>query len=223
MKFPEASKRFRTARAPCVRCATTPHWNPKHEVLRVHFDSSVIVAVRAQEGYPFDIPFQMLFPQGWMVSRNVFIILLCSCVLSGALELGVCYYPEHWPETQWEPAARRMAAMGIRYVRIAEFAWHLMQPSPKEFDFGWLDRAIRALHAHGLKVVLGTPTATPPKWLVDRHPAILPVGADGQVCVCALDIASPSRCLVLCLGHSMSQPLMEILFAMHLGWFWEID
>jgi hypothetical protein len=30
-------------------------------------------------------------------------------------------------------------------------------------------------------VVLGTPTATPPKWLVDAHPEILAKGRDGQV------------------------------------------
>jgi beta-galactosidase len=32
----------------------------------------------------------------------------------------------------------------------------------------------------GLKVVLGTPTATPPKWLMDEHPDIAPVDIDGK-------------------------------------------
>jgi beta-galactosidase len=36
------------------------------------------------------------------------------------------------------------------------------------------------LGAAGLKVVLGTPTATPPKWLVDTMPDMLAVGADGK-------------------------------------------
>ena len=27
---------------------------------------------------------------------------------------------------------------------------------------------------HGLKVILGTPTACPPKWLIDAHPDVLP-------------------------------------------------
>ena len=39
--------------------------------------------------------------------------------------LGVCYYPEHWPEDLWEDDARRMAELGIAYVRIGEFAWSL--------------------------------------------------------------------------------------------------
>ena len=29
------------------------------------------------------------------------------------MRLGVCYYPEHWPESWWEDDARRMAAIGI--------------------------------------------------------------------------------------------------------------
>jgi beta-galactosidase len=81
----------------------------------------------------------------------------------------------------WKDDAARMKALGIEQVRIAEFAWSRIEPSPGEYDWGWLDRAIETLGAQGLKVVMCTPTATPPKWLIDRHPDILPVGADGQV------------------------------------------
>jgi len=80
----------------------------------------------------------------------------------------------------WDDDARRMKALGIEQVRIAEFAWSRMEPTPGEYDWGWLDRAIDVLGAAGLKVVMCTPTATPPKWLIDRHPDILPVGADGR-------------------------------------------
>ncbi|WP_321886961.1 beta-galactosidase [Paraburkholderia bannensis] len=96
------------------------------------------------------------------------------------MRLGVCYYPEHWPEAMWKDDAARMNALGIEQVRIAEFAWSRIEPSPGEYDWGWLDRAIDTLGEAGLKVVMCTPTATPPKWLIDRHPEILPVGADGR-------------------------------------------
>ncbi|MCG5071867.1 beta-galactosidase [Paraburkholderia tagetis] len=96
------------------------------------------------------------------------------------MRLGVCYYPEHWPEAMWKDDAARMKALGIEQVRIGEFAWSRIEPSSGEFDWGWLDRAIDTLGAAGLKVVMCTPTATPPKWLVDRHPEILPTGADGR-------------------------------------------
>ncbi|UTW54798.1 beta-galactosidase [Kordiimonas sp. SCSIO 12610] len=89
--------------------------------------------------------------------------------------LGVCYYPEHWPETMWADDAREMKALGLTYVRIGEFAWSRIEPKPGIIRFEWLDRAIDTLADAGLKVVLGTPTATPPKWLIDKYPEILPI------------------------------------------------
>jgi beta-galactosidase len=95
--------------------------------------------------------------------------------------LGVCYYPEQWPEAWWADDAKRMVAMGIRYVRVGEFAWSRLEPEPGKLTFDWLHRAIAVLGAAGLKVVMCTPTATPPKWLMDRHPDIAPVDAEGRI------------------------------------------
>jgi beta-galactosidase len=94
--------------------------------------------------------------------------------------LGVCYYPEHWPEAWWKQDARRMYDIGIRYVRIGEFAWSRLEPLRGAYTWGWLDRAMDVLADAGLKVVLGTPTATPPKWLMDEHPDIAPFDSDGK-------------------------------------------
>jgi beta-galactosidase len=94
--------------------------------------------------------------------------------------LGVCYYPEHWPESWWAEDARRMREAGISYVRIGEFAWSRYEPARNQFEWGWLDRAIDTLGKAGLKVVLGTPTCTPPKWLVDECPDIIPYDELGR-------------------------------------------
>ena len=94
--------------------------------------------------------------------------------------LGVCYYPEQWDDSLWASDAARMAEIGLTWVRIGEFAWSRMEPQPGQYDWGWLDRAIATLGAQGLKVVLGTPTATPPRWMLDRHPDMLAVDAKGQ-------------------------------------------
>lgn len=96
------------------------------------------------------------------------------------MKLGVCYYPEHWPETDWPDDARMMKEAGISHVRIGEFAWARIEPRRRTYDWGWLDRAIDLLHSEGLEVTLGTPTATPPKWLVDAYPDILPVDEYGH-------------------------------------------
>lgn len=94
--------------------------------------------------------------------------------------LGTCYYPEHWPQDMWADDARRMVEVGLTWVRIGEFAWSKIEPRPNKFDWSWLDLAIETLGKTGLKVVLGTPTATPPRWMIDRHPDMLAVDAEGR-------------------------------------------
>ena len=96
-------------------------------------------------------------------------------------ELGVCYYPEQWPREKWAEDAARMVNLGLTWVRIAEFAWAKIEPQSGQFDWAWLDAAIATLGAAGLRVILCTPTAAPPKWLVDLYPEILPVDAGGTV------------------------------------------
>ncbi|MCV6592703.1 MAG: beta-galactosidase [Silicimonas sp.] len=94
--------------------------------------------------------------------------------------LGVCYYPEHWPEEIWAEDAARMVETGLTWVRIGEFAWSRLEPTPGAYDFDWLDRAIEVLGQAGLKVILGTPTATPPRWMLDKHPDMLAVDEEGR-------------------------------------------
>ena len=96
------------------------------------------------------------------------------------MRLGVCYYPEHWDEALWPEDARRMVEAGLSRVRIGEFAWSRIEPEPGRFDWGWLDRAIDVLGEAGLGVILGTPTATPPKWLVDTMPDMVALDALGH-------------------------------------------
>ncbi|PJF46476.1 MAG: beta-galactosidase, partial [Candidatus Thermofonsia Clade 3 bacterium] len=92
---------------------------------------------------------------------------------------GVDYYPEHWPEERWALDARLMQEAGFNTVRLAEFAWSRLEPAPGRFNFDWLDRAIAILQERGIQVVLGTPTASPPPWVMAMHPdahRVLPSG-----------------------------------------------
>jgi beta-galactosidase len=87
--------------------------------------------------------------------------------------LGTCWYPEHWPEEMWPGDVARMAELGLTWVRIGEFAWSRLEPEPGRFDWAWLDRAVDLLTGAGLRVVMGTPSATPPRWMLDRWPDML--------------------------------------------------
>ena len=89
------------------------------------------------------------------------------------MKTGVCYYPEHWPVERWSVDAKHMRHLGLSHVRIGEFAWSRLEDANGELHLDWLKNAIDVLHAHELKVVLCTPTATPPRWIVDKHPDML--------------------------------------------------
>ncbi len=105
--------------------------------------------------------------------------------------IGAAYYPEHWvypydgteeePESRWAIDAELMAKAGINVVRLGEFSWGLCEREEGKFDFGWLKRCMDVMHAAGIEVVLGTPTAAPPVWLLQKHPEILPVDENGQI------------------------------------------
>lgn len=95
-------------------------------------------------------------------------------------QLGCCYYPEHWPEERWAIDAQLMVESGLSWVRIGEFAWSRLEPKPGQFQFEWLDKAIETLANAGLKIVLGTPTATPPRWMLEIYPDMLAVDRQGR-------------------------------------------
>lgn len=96
------------------------------------------------------------------------------------MRLGVCYYPEHWPESWWAQDAQRMVDIGLSRVRIGEFAWSRIEPEPGMLNWDWLDRAVETLHGAGLGIIMGTPTATPPKWLVDQMPDMVALDEQGH-------------------------------------------
>lgn len=95
------------------------------------------------------------------------------------LELGTCYYPEHWDQSLWEEDLKRMKAVGIYTIRIAEFAWSKFEPTEGEFTFDFFDEFMEVVKKCDMKVIFGTPTATPPAWLTTKYPEVLNCNIDG--------------------------------------------
>ncbi|WBC21261.1 MULTISPECIES: beta-galactosidase [unclassified Solwaraspora] len=96
---------------------------------------------------------------------------------------GLCYggdyNPEQWPETTWVEDVELMRRARVNLVTVGVFAWSRLEPHPGEYTVDWLDRALDLLHRGGIRVVLATPTASPPPWFSLAHPDALPVTADG--------------------------------------------
>lgn len=96
------------------------------------------------------------------------------------MQLGISYYPEYYPQEQWDRHFQVLVEGGFKRVRFGESSWATFQPSRQEFRWEILDDAIEKAASFGVEVVLGTPTYVPPVWLVKEHPEALPVGADGR-------------------------------------------
>ncbi|MET9805118.1 beta-galactosidase [Streptomyces halstedii] len=99
----------------------------------------------------------------------------------GRLLFGGDYNPEQWPEEVWADDVRLMKEARVNSVTVGVFSWARIEPRPGAREFGWLDRLMDLLHAHGIGVVLATPTSSPPPWMGALHPETLPRTEDGTV------------------------------------------
>lgn len=126
-----------------------------------------------------------------MERRIIFILIACYIAISAfaqdlfrlpessLMPVGTYYYPEHWSEDQWERDIKRIAELGFNFTHFAEFAWSRLEPEEGKFDFEWLDRCVNLADKYGLKVIMCTPSPTPPAWLTDKHPEILVMTDEG--------------------------------------------
>lgn len=97
------------------------------------------------------------------------------------LEMAVCYYPEHWDKSLWESDLSRMKESGINTIRIAEFAWAIFEKRESEYTFELFDDFMKIIEKTDIKVIFGTPTATPPSWLIEKYPEVLNADIDGNL------------------------------------------
>ncbi|HEX8371859.1 MAG TPA: beta-galactosidase [Chthoniobacterales bacterium] len=92
---------------------------------------------------------------------------------------GSPYYPEHWDAAIREGDPALFRAAGWNVIRMAEFAWDVIEPEEGRFDFSLFDETIERMGAAGIQTILCTPTATPPRWLTLRYPEVLRVDDQG--------------------------------------------
>ncbi len=97
----------------------------------------------------------------------------------GRLMLGANYYPEDWDESLIDFDIEKMKECGFNVVRIAEFSWKKMEPREGEYSFDWLHRIVERMRENGIGVIMGTPTATPPNWLIRKYPDMATLSPEG--------------------------------------------
>ena len=92
---------------------------------------------------------------------------------------GGDYNPEQWDAATWAEDDDLMRRARVNTVTVGVFSWALLEHEEGKFEFGWLDDALDRLHAGGVRVVLATPTASPPPWFTLAYPDAMPVRPDG--------------------------------------------
>jgi beta-galactosidase len=86
---------------------------------------------------------------------------------------GASYYHEYMPHERLERDIELMTRAGLSVVRVGESTWSLWEPEEGRFEHAWMDRIVNAMHAAGIKVIIGTPSYSIPPWMCRRHPEIL--------------------------------------------------
>jgi beta-galactosidase len=99
--------------------------------------------------------------------------------MTGGLWFGGDYNPEQWDAAVWTEDDALMREARVNTATVGVFAWSLLEPEEGRFDFGWLDETLDRLHRCGVRVVLATPTASPPPWFTLAHPEAMPVTREG--------------------------------------------
>lgn len=93
--------------------------------------------------------------------------------------VGAAYYPEVWDESEVDKDIAKMKALGVNCMRVGEFAWGKMEPEEGVFEFDWLKKVVDKLYAAGIDTVMCTPTATPPRWMLDKYEEMRRVDSHG--------------------------------------------
>ncbi|MBP5638027.1 MAG: beta-galactosidase [Victivallales bacterium] len=96
------------------------------------------------------------------------------------IDVGTAYYPEDWDNNRVEYDANLMKKAGLTHVRMAEFAWSRLEPTEGNYQFQWLQDAVRIFGEHGILTILCTPSSAAPAWMCRKYPEILRQKRSGE-------------------------------------------
>lgn len=93
---------------------------------------------------------------------------------------GGDYNPEQWPENTWEEDMRLLKLAHIDVVTLNVFSWAALQPDENTYCFDKLDKIMKLVKEHGMKVCLATSTGAHPAWMARKYPEILRTEFNGM-------------------------------------------
>lgn len=94
---------------------------------------------------------------------------------------GASLYPEVWDSSTNRTDMTSMHDIGMNTVRIGEFFWDKLEPQAAHYNMKYLIDLLSQLKSHGLQVILGIPSPTPPRWFTLHYPEARIVNKQGEV------------------------------------------
>jgi beta-galactosidase len=105
-------------------------------------------------------------------------------------KFGVAYYPDYVSKQAWILEGKkatqttlekrmaldfeRMKKSSISEIRVGEFSWSTVESKLGIYNTHCFDLCLNFAKEFNIDVIFCTPTSTPPKWLFDLYPDILP-------------------------------------------------
>lgn len=89
--------------------------------------------------------------------------------ISNQFIYGGDYNPEQWLDRP-DILARDLEMMQkarINTVTLGVFSWSTLEPEEGVFRLEWLKEMVDNLYAHGIRVILATPSGARPRWLAE--------------------------------------------------------
>ncbi len=95
---------------------------------------------------------------------------------------GADYNPEQWLDTPevWDEDMLFMKKARLNEMTVGIFSWAYIEPKEGVFDFSLLDNIIEKIYNNGGRVILATPSAARPVWMVKKYPEVMRVNERGE-------------------------------------------
>jgi beta-galactosidase len=77
-----------------------------------------------------------------------------------------------------EEDIRLMKLAECNTVTLGVFSWSSLEPEEGRYEFGWMDKLFEKLYRQGIRIILATPSAGKPQWLMNRYPEVMRVSSD---------------------------------------------
>lgn len=94
-------------------------------------------------------------------------------------QYGADLYPEAWDETTNQIDMQHMKKIGMNTVRVGEFFWDKLEPTEGHYNMDYLVNLLTQFKQNDLKVILGIPSPTPPRWFTVHYPQAKLVNING--------------------------------------------